>query len=82
MSAISSVWDTAVLGGGAAGLVAAISAASEGQKVILFEKGDKLGKKILISGNGRCNLTNRTADDVGHYHGAPPSFIKRVLNHL
>ena len=82
MSAIYSVWDTAVLGGGAAGLVAAISAASEGQKVILFEKGDKLGKKILISGNGRCNLTNRTADDVGHYHGAPPSFIKRVLNHL
>ena len=76
------MWDTAVLGGGAAGLVAAISAASEGQKVILFEKGDKLGKKILISGNGRCNLTNRTADDVGHYHGAPPSFIKRVLNHL
>ena len=79
---ISSVWDTAVLGGGAAGLVAAISAASEGRKVVLFEKGDKLGKKILISGNGRCNLTNRTADDVGHYHGAPPSFIRRVLDHL
>ena len=47
----SLVWDTAVLGGGAAGLVAAISAASEGRKVVLFEKGEKLGKKILISGN-------------------------------
>ena len=76
------MWDTAVLGGGAAGLVAAISAASEGRNVILFEKGDRLGKKILISGNGRCNITNRTADDVRHYHGAPPSFIQTVLNHL
>ena len=78
----SLVWDTAVLGGGAAGLVAAISAASEGRKVVLFEKGEKLGKKILISGNGRCNITNRTADDVRHYHGAPPPFMQSVLNYL
>jgi len=82
MNSNSSVWDTAVLGGGAAGLVAAISAASEGRDVILFEKGDRLGKKILISGNGRCNITNRTADDVRHYHGASPSFMQTVLNYL
>ena len=82
LSATSSVWDTAVLGGGAAGLVAAISAASEGRKVILFEKGDRLGKKILISGNGRCNITNRTADNVRHYHGAPTSFMQTVLDYL
>lgn len=82
LSVTSSVCDTAVLGGGAAGLVAAISAATEGRKVVLFEKGDRLGKKILISGNGRCNITNRTADDVRHYHGAPPPFIQSVLSYL
>ena len=82
LSATSSVWDTAVLGGGAAGLVAAISAASDGRNVILFDKGDRLGKKILISGNGRCNITNRTADDVRHYHGASPLFMQTVLNYL
>lgn len=76
------MWNTAVIGGGAAGMVAAISAASQGQRVILFEKGDKLGKKILISGNGRCNLTNISADDIRHYHGAPPSFMRAVLSHF
>lgn len=47
-----------IIGGGASGLVAAISAAREGAKVTVFEQKDRVGKKILATGNGRCNLTN------------------------
>ena len=47
-----------VVGGGAAGMMAAISAAQAGHKVTLFEKNEKLGKKIYITGKGRCNVTN------------------------
>ncbi len=48
----------AVVGGGAAGMMAAISAAQHGADVVLFEKNDRLGKKLRITGKGRCNLTN------------------------
>ena len=75
MSAIQ----TAVVGGGAAGLMAAISAAESGRSVTLFEGNQRPGRKILISGNGRCNLTNREADSLGHYHGTHPEFIGAVL---
>ena len=51
-------------------MLAAIVAAEAGERVTLLEGSGKLGRKILISGNGRCNLTNRTADDLRHYHGA------------
>ena len=64
----------AVIGGGAAGLAAAIAAAENGAEVVIFEANDRLGKKILATGNGRCNLTNVNAD-VSHYHGENPSFI-------
>ena len=47
-----------IIGGGAAGLMAAYAAAEQGHKVILFEKNEKLGKKIYITGKGRCNFTN------------------------
>lgn len=47
-----------VIGGGASGLMAAYTAASRGQDVVLLEKNEKLGKKIYITGKGRCNLTN------------------------
>jgi predicted Rossmann fold flavoprotein len=47
-----------VIGGGAAGMLAAIISARNGHKVILFEKNEKLGKKLYITGKGRCNLTN------------------------
>jgi predicted Rossmann fold flavoprotein len=49
-----------VIGAGAAGLMAAGKAASRGNEVILLEKNDRVGKKILISGKGRCNITNNT----------------------
>ena len=51
-----------IIGGGASGLVAAIAAAREGAKVTIIEQKDRLGKKILSTGNGRCNLTNEYMD--------------------
>jgi len=51
-------YDFAIIGGGAAGMAAAIRAAELGDRVILMEKGNALGKKIAASGNGRCNLMN------------------------
>ncbi len=47
-----------IIGGGPAGMIAGIAAARSGQKVVLFEKNEKLGKKLFITGKGRCNLTN------------------------
>ena len=52
-----------VIGGGAAGLMAAYAAAENGNEVILFEKNEKLGKKIYITGKGRCNFTNNVSAD-------------------
>ncbi len=51
-------YDGIVIGGGPAGMFAAITAAKRGQKVLLLEKNDRLGKKLLITGKGRCNVTN------------------------
>lgn len=48
----------AVIGGGAAGMMAAVSAAEDGRRVVLYEKNEKLGKKLFITGKGRCNVTN------------------------
>ena len=47
-----------VVGGGAAGMMAAVFAARNGQNVQLLEKNEKLGKKLFITGKGRCNITN------------------------
>jgi len=51
-------YDIIVIGGGPAGIFAAITAAMKGKKVLLFEKNHRLGKKLLITGKGRCNITN------------------------
>lgn len=59
------MFDGVVIGGGAAGMFAAIHATAVGQKVLLLERNDRLGKKLLITGKGRCNLTNNcSADEV------------------
>ena len=53
--------DVIVVGGGAAGMIAAFAAATKGDRVILLEKNEKLGKKLYITGKGRCNLTNNVS---------------------
>ncbi|MEK4284343.1 BaiN/RdsA family NAD(P)/FAD-dependent oxidoreductase [Ureibacillus sp. FSL K6-0165] len=53
------MYDCIVIGGGPSGLMAAIAAGEQKKKVLLIEKGNKLGKKLAISGGGRCNVTNR-----------------------
>ena len=51
-------YDLIVIGGGPAGMFAAVTAASRGSRVLLLERNDRLGKKLLITGKGRCNVTN------------------------
>lgn len=68
----------AIIGGGAAGLAAAITAARLGAQVTIYERGARVGRKLLATGNGRCNLTNRQAE-VSHYHGQSPEFVQPAL---
>jgi predicted Rossmann fold flavoprotein len=56
------IWDVVVIGGGPAGMMAAGRAAERGRSVLLLEKNGSLGKKLLITGGGRCNVTNNTPD--------------------
>ncbi|MGI6237894.1 MAG: NAD(P)/FAD-dependent oxidoreductase [Candidatus Excrementavichristensenella sp.] len=72
-----------IVGGGAAGLMAALYAAREGAKVQLLERNEKLGKKIYITGKGRCNLTN-TAEPQQFMGNIPrnPRFLYSALNLL
>ncbi len=57
------VWDVVVIGGGPAGMMAAGRAGERGKKVLLLEKNTELGKKLLITGGGRCNVTNNKPDN-------------------
>ncbi len=67
-----------VIGAGASGMAAAIAAAGRGASVTVLEGNEKPGKKLLLTGSGRCNLSNlKQGDDC--YRGADPLFAKRVL---
>jgi len=68
----------AIIGAGASGLVAAIAASESGAEVTVYESGARCGRKILATGNGRCNLTNQNAE-LSNYHGANPSFMEGVM---
>ncbi|BBE30600.1 flavoprotein [Tepiditoga spiralis] len=70
-----------VIGGGASGLMAAISAAKLGAKVTILEKMNKPGKKILASGNGKCNYTNINTN-INNYHGKDKKFIESIINNF
>lgn len=69
-----------VAGAGASGLMAALWAARAGASVTLLEGEERPGKKLLITGNGRCNLTNREAGNPEFYHGAPPKWLQPALD--
>lgn len=72
-----------VIGGGASGMMAAIVAARNGHKVKLFEKNDKLGKKLFITGKGRCNLTNACDRDIFFNNViSNPKFLYRAFHEL
>lgn len=69
-----------VAGAGASGLMAAITAARSGAKVTILEAMDRPGRKLLVTGNGRCNLTNLDPKLASAYHGADPAFAKSVID--
>ena len=71
-------FDAMVLGGGAAGLMCAIEAGKRGRRIVVLEHADRLGKKILISGGGRCNFTNIHCRPE-NFISANPHFAKSAL---
>jgi predicted Rossmann fold flavoprotein len=71
-------YSVAIVGGGASGLMAAIAAARAGASVCLLERQDRVGRKVLATGNGRCNLSH-TAVAETNYHGRNPGFVTAVL---
>ena len=73
----------AVIGGGAAGQLAAIKAAENGHAVTIFEQNEKLGKKLFITGKGRCNVTN-AADREGFFRHVVrnPRFLYSAYAHF
>ena len=71
-------YDVIVVGAGAAGLLCASTAALRGRRVLVVEKSNKIGKKILMSGGGRCNFTNYTIE-AEHFISANPHFCKAAL---
>lgn len=70
--------DVTVIGGGAAGLMAAITAARCGAKTLIIEHMDRVGKKILSTGNGKCNYTN-ALQGVSYYRGEDPAFVLPIF---
>ncbi|MGZ3702771.1 MAG: NAD(P)/FAD-dependent oxidoreductase [Bdellovibrionota bacterium] len=72
-------WDVIVLGAGGAGLFCAARAAARGRRVLALDHADKLGKKILISGGGRCNFTN-TGAGPANYQSTNEHFAKSALS--
>src|ERR1700683_1638267 len=71
-------FDALILGAGAAGLMCAMEAGKRGRRVALIERADRAGKKILISGGGRCNFTNIHCQPE-HFISANPHFAKSAL---
>jgi predicted Rossmann fold flavoprotein len=73
------VWDVCVLGAGAAGLMVASLLGQQGYSVVILERNRQVGRKILISGGGRCNFTNREVE-AKHYTSANQHFAKSALS--
>ncbi len=75
------LYDILIIGGGAAGLVAAICAKRKNDKlnILVCESADRVCKKLITTGNGRCNITNKNAD-ITKYHGTDVSYAKNVFD--
>ena len=78
---------TGIIGGGASGLMAAVAAADRrngaGDEVVILEKKERIGKKILVTGNGKCNLTNLSfsMEKIGeYYHGTPGERLRNIFS--
>jgi predicted Rossmann fold flavoprotein len=71
-------FDALILGGGAAGLMCAIEAGKRGRRVAVLERADRLGKKILVSGGGRCNFTNLHCR-IENFISSNPHFAKSAI---
>ncbi len=68
-----------IIGAGASGLIAAITLARSGETITLLEQNSKIGKKILVSGNGKCNIDNKYIN-TNRFHSQDPNFTKEVLD--
>ncbi|MES2219884.1 MAG: NAD(P)/FAD-dependent oxidoreductase [Acidobacteriota bacterium] len=77
---VTHVFDVLILGAGAAGLMCAIEAGKRGRRVAVLDHADRIGKKILISGGGRCNFTNIHCSPA-NFISANPHFCKSALAH-
>lgn len=78
------VWDVIVIGGGPAGMMAAAKAGERGKKVLLLEKNPGLGKKLLITGGGRCNVTNNkpvVREMLGQYKSGGKFLFSTFMQH-
>ena len=79
MTAVTHSFDAVIVGGGAAGLMCAIAAGKRGRRVAVLERAERAGKKILISGGGRCNFTNLHCGP-DNFLSANPHFAKSALS--
>jgi predicted Rossmann fold flavoprotein len=77
-SGVNLKYDVIILGAGAAGLMCAIEAGKRGRRVLVLERGERIGRKILISGGGRCNFTNLDTRPE-NFLSANPHFAKSAL---
>ena len=74
------MYDVIIIGGGASGLVCALECARDGMRTLVLEKDQQPARKILVSGNGRCNLTNRHVSPA--YYHADPALINAAMQHF
>lgn len=68
-----------VIGGGVSGIIAAIHAKNKNNRVIILERNNTCGKKILVTGNGRCNYSNSN-QDINHYHSSSSDNLESIIN--
>lgn len=76
---MSADFDVAILGGGASGITAAIAAKRAGKSVVIYERMPKLGKKVIASGNGRCNLLNENINE-SFYNASARPLVKNIFS--